>query len=410
MTKKIFDIIPPEEKSSFKEDVKIKGKDKTKKNHKGKNILILVVSFVFLFVALANFVFAEFNIKILPETEQVNFERKIIVGDNADVFGKIIEEEKEIWQEFSSTGKLLKEEKAKGKIKVFNTHNPPKSLTLRAKTRFLSDSGKYFYSPEKIYIPPAKIEKGKIVPSFVEIEIVAMEAGEDYNIKPATFSIPGLVGTSYYYSTYGKSSSNMKGGFKKEVSQVLQEDLDNAKDILEKRALKECEISLKDKVSSDFILLDDAFTQEIIKKDEESSSLIKAGAELEIFNISVKVYSKALIFKESDLLDFSRKLILSQVSEEKEIIEHSLVSNYFFENIDMKAIEMALDLKVSSKIYSHIDLEFLKALVAGKPINEVESILKERLDVISLETNFFPFWLKSIPKDIERIKIELELD
>jgi len=413
MAKKIFDIIPPKKDffQGFPKEIAAgeEGggvRQKPKKSQKTRNVFILIGLFVFLFVVLANFVFPEFNFEILPETESVSFEEKIVIEHGEVIPIEIFEEEKEIWREFSSTGKVSKEEKAKGVIRVYNVCNPPDSLTLRAETRFLSDSGKYFYSPERIYIPAAKIEKGKVVPSFVEVEIVAMEPGEEYNIKPATFSVPGLVGTSYYYTTYGKSFSDMSGGSKKQVSQVSQEDLDQAKQILEAQALKDGELSLKAQISSEFILLDKALSQEII----EGSSLVKAGAEIETFNFSVNTRSKALVFKQSELRDFSRQFVLSQISENKEIIEHSLAFEYSPEEIDIEAKKIILNLKISAEVYSKVDFDILKVLTKGKSIIEAESILKAQPEIKEIKTSFFPFWLRKVPQDVEKIKIKLRLD
>ncbi|MCK4781956.1 hypothetical protein KAS79_03510 [Candidatus Parcubacteria bacterium] len=406
MAKKIFDIIPPKEEVSLRENIKTKTKKPRKKSGKRRAVFVLIGLFVFLFVIFANFVFIEFNFEIWPETEAISFEEKIIIGQEGVISGEIIEEEKEIWQEFSSTGKVLKEKKAGGRIQVYNACNPVESLTLRAGTRFLSDSGKYFYSPERIYIPAAKIEKGKVVPSFVEVEIAAMEPGEESNIKPATFSVPGLVGTSYYYTTYGKSFSDMSGGFKKEVEQVTQEDLDNAKKTLEQKALKDGEISLKDKISSEFILLDKALFQEI----GEDFSSVKAGAELETFNFSVKVFSKALIFEESALKDLAKQFVLSRISKSQEIIEESLVLDYSPEEIDIPTGRIILNLKISSEIYQKIDIDVLKNMIKGKSLDEAEFILKAKPEVGEVETNFFPFWAKKVPQDVEKIKIKLNLD
>ncbi len=409
MVKKIFDIIPPEKNflSSPVEEIagdrEHKG-EKPKKSQKRKIVLIFIGIFVFFFVTSANFVFFEFNFEILPKIETVSFEQSVVIEPGGAVSAEVFEEEKEFWQEFPSTGIAWKQERAKGIIQVYNAHNPPESLTLRPETRFLSDSGKYFYSPKRIYIPPAKIKKGKVIPSFVEIEVLAMEPGEEYNIKPATFSVPGLVGTSYYYTTYARSFSDMSGGFKKQVKQVTQEDLDKAKHILEEKAIKQAELSLRDKIPSGFILLDKALTQKII----ESSSLVKPGTELETFNYSVKTCSKALAFKESELEEFVKQFVLSQISESKELVEHSLAFEYSVEEIDIEAEKIVLNLKISSNIYSKIDFNALKELVKGKSIEEAESILRAQPEIQEAKIKFFPFWFKKIPQDTKRIKVKLK--
>lgn len=413
MTQKIYDIFPPgvrKEKELFIKDqfesyIFLK-----------KWIIVLLLFFIFLAGVFLYFKLSRVYLRIWPKMEPLNFTEEITVNKNVkkiDVLNKIIpgeifEETKELWQEFEATGKVLQQEKARGRIKVFNKYNPPTPITLRAKTRFLSDGGKYFISPKKIYIPPAKIKKGKIIPSFVEIEVVAIEAGEDYNIAPAKFSIPGLVGTPYYYTVYGESTNSMKGGFKKEVRKVSEEDIKRAENTMRKRLFKALEDSLKNKLSSDFILLNNAILKEVI----ESTPLVKAGNLVSQFNFNSKAKVKALIFKKSDLESFVKKLISAKISDSKTLFEKSLEIDYFPQRIDIRNGLIILNLKIRAEVYYSIDKKELFDLIKGKREKEIkDNILKGFSEKISkVEVELWPFWVRRAPQKIEKVRLRLILD
>ena len=110
----------------------------------------------------------------------------------------------EPWIEESGT-------KASGIITVFNEYSSD-SQRLVASTRFLSSSGKIFRAIEDIYIPGAQLNDDEIIPSSIDVEVVANYLGAEYNIGPSDFTIPGFKGTVKYAGFYGKSNTAMNGG------------------------------------------------------------------------------------------------------------------------------------------------------------------------------------------------------
>ena len=136
---------------------------------------------------------------------------------------------------------------------------------------------------------------------YIDIQVKADRPGEEYNIEPATFSLPGLAGLPQYYSVYGKSSSAMTWGFKGEAPQIKQEDPDEAKKILLEEAGKQIKDDLANKIPENSILLDEATFQEIIT----ASSSAPVGAEVNSFIFDLKIKIKTIVFTRSDLDDFA---------------------------------------------------------------------------------------------------------
>jgi len=428
MAKKFFDIIPPNLASDIGTKVKdfIVGEKTKKKGEKKvkrstslrlKRILISSGVFVVLLIIYLYFKLASLDVGIWPKTELITFEQKITAEEsineidlqNKKIPAQFIEEEKELWQEFPATGSSSKEGIAEGTIRVYNKYSPPKSFTLVAKTRFLSDSGKLFRAVSKINLPPAQVKNGKIIPSWVDVKVVAVESGEAYNIGPAKFSVPGLSGTPSYYSVYAESTNKMAGGYESKLKVVTAEDIDDAKNNLTQKLLNDTEEALKNKTSSsDLILFDNAITKDVI----EASSSVKAGAEVDKFNYKIKVKISALVFKEPDLRKITKDYILSQISESKTILEKSLDLNYVPETIDLKAGKMVLNLKISTKIYPIVDKQAMSLSFMGKSSNDISDIIYSELNqqVDRLKVNLWPFWVKKAPKKQNKIKIELNFE
>lgn len=424
MPQKIFDILPPtapnnlqkgEKESLFEREFLPLAPEKEKKK-KGnlKKIIGAICAVLILTILFLHFVTYKAEILIWPETQTSDFDEKVNIEPKAsqvdlvvkNIPGETLEQEKEISGDFPASGKT--EKKAKGKIRVFNNSN--KTVRLIVGTRFRPPSQEllYFCSLKSLSIP-AK--------SYIDAEFEACYpgTGEKYNLGPSKFSVPGLAGTELFYYVYGESFTAMTGGG--ESLRVTQEDLDRAKNILAERLLTESKTSFKNLIPvKDLILLDEGISQEII----DSSSLTKVGSEMAKFNFKVKSKLKAILFKKSNLEEFAEEFILASLRNKEEgdekipvtlkILKDSLKINWQVESLDQKSGKIVLDLKFSAKVYYQTDENFLKSVLSGKSLDEAQIILENQPKIIKSEINFWPFWIKRIPENPERIKIKFKLD
>ena len=263
--KKVFDVIPPKE-------VEVTPVKKPIRRSKPRRFIpkapILSVGVLVLIVVLS-YVFIEdkATLEIWPVKSQVQFEKQVMVdvsqNTTTSILGEIVTKEQSASAKFPSTGSKLKSVKASGTIRVYNAYSTL-SQVLIATTRFVSDDGKLFRTPKRVTIPGGHYEGGKLVPGEIDITVEAGEAGEEYNIGPSTFSIPGFAGTPRYTAFYAKSFEPMTGGMKQEIAQVSQEDLNKAQEALEERALTDCQTALEEFTSSqNYILVEEAKAGEI---------------------------------------------------------------------------------------------------------------------------------------------------
>lgn len=408
MSTKIYDIFPPKEKIISKKS------KKTKKRNKKLYFLLLILVIFGIFISYS-FLFAFVEINIYPKFEIQNFETEVLVKkdqkeldfEKGIIPGFYLSEEGSLFEEFSSTGKIAKEGKAKGIIRVFNEYSTSPQV-FRSGTRFMSASGKVFITPERIVIPGKTLEKGKWVAGFKDVEVVAIEAGEDYNIEPTTFSLPGLSGTALYTFFYGKSFEKMTGGFKKEVAQVTKEDLENAQKLLTEK-LKENQIKkLKEKGEEvGGVFFDKSIKQEILKLEP----LAKEGNELEKFGYKVEMRSTAFFCKKSFLEKFAKDFAHSITPKEKNILDESINLNWEIKEIDLEKGEVKLILNFSFKVFDNIEEKEIKDKILGKDKKGIEEILKSDKKIERVDIKISPFWInwnkKFIPRDERKIKVQV---
>lgn len=433
MPKKIFDIIPPWvinenkslsiQKNTIKKDKdkKIKkeifGNDKIfqketessekkiKKFYSGtKQGAKILISFfcglvLITIIYIVHFKFSKVEIEIWPKTETLNLEEKFTIDTNTQeqnfltkiIPGKFFEIERNISQQYPCSGKTVKEEKAKGIIRVTNNYHL--NQTLKKATRFQPplENKKilYFRSIKTVTVPAKK---------YLDVEVIADEPGEEYNIKPSVFVLPGLVGLPQYYSITGKSFSMMKGGLKSEIPQVTKEDLEKAKKDLLKKLEEDNNNFLKTKIPEDFIFVENAVIQDIV---ETTDSAVESDPKFFNFNLKTKI--KTIIFKKSDLDIFINK-ILEQYLEKNKNLQKEIKSDYSIKSLEIEQGKMILNLKISVKIFQDINLENLKKNLSGKTFKNADLFLTDQSKIDKFDFKFFPFWLNKIPQNFE-IKI-----
>ncbi len=414
MAKLIRDIIPPQEAGSGERE-----KTKKKNQPQKKKLSVWSVSLgIIILLILSGFLyqlgFTSFRLTVYPQTQIVSLEKEILVAADAEslanpgtILGKFLVDSQKGQDIFQATGQVVRGQKAEGMIKVYNAYQPAEAITLRASTRFLSGSGKYFQSPEKIYLPAAQWEGGKLIPSMVITKVVAMEEGPDYNITPDKFSVPGLAGTVYYDHIYAESSESITGGEVATIAQVTEEDWQIARESLKEQLFSVSQQVLKEKAGPDFVFLPAALLQEV----EEEGSSVAIGEEVEQFDYYLSVASQVLTFPEVQVLDLMEKEIQAKIGSERAMVPESLMVTYYplAANFDQKIIDC--NLKVTAKVYSLFGEEDLKKLVAGKTVTEAKTAIQEYFPQLEeVRGSLHPFWARKIPTGLSKIQIEVYLD
>ncbi|OGZ64675.1 MAG: hypothetical protein A3A98_01610 [Candidatus Staskawiczbacteria bacterium RIFCSPLOWO2_01_FULL_40_39] len=422
MAKKIYDILPPNKVNKPKEAVNIFIDHKKKRTRKAleqpqpikkrfalKEILVGGGIIVFLCGIYLYNVLQSVQVEILPKLEVLALSEKVMADisvKEVDIAKKMIpaqyfSEEKSGSREFDATGSASNEGKATGTIKIYNKISPSTPFVLKAGTHFLSDSGKYFVTLERLTIPAGQ----KNAPGSISAKVQAEESGKEYNIGPSKFSVPKLSGTEYYYSIWGESTSAMTGGYAGTVKKVTGDDISQAKEALTKELLAEAIASLKNKLSAEDVLLDNALVSEVV----EATSNVNQNTVVEKFTEQARVKVSALVFKKHDVEKFVKSIAADNLPEEKDFLEKTLDIAYELESADMKKGLEVLNLQASIQTYYRIETTDLIDLFASKSAEQIKQIVVSRYsDKISeTKVKFWPFWVNKAPKDKDKININL---
>jgi len=369
-------------------------------------VVALIVAGVVSYLVLPN---AE--VSITPKTEIITFDLSVIGSESIsqidETLNQIPLQEVEVIKtktgEFSTTGEKDISEKARGSITVYNEYSSSPQ-TLVATTRFQSSDGKVFRIPESVTVPGAAIEEGKIIPSTLEVEVIADQPGDGYNIGPADFSVPGFKGTPKYAGFYGKSSDSMSGGYVGKARVVLAEDLEEAENTLVEELKSEVSRALEDQIPTDLKILEDGSRQEVTK----ISSSHKQGEQADKFTLEMKVSMKVLLFNEEDLKSLVNLNLVSRISEDRTPIDKTQKISWQTPSIDWLEGEASFSLSVEEGVAWTIDTQSLKQDLVDQNETEVRRYLANQSDIEKAKVSFWPFWVKKMPSQEEKIKVNIE--
>jgi len=405
-------------------------KPERKKIHFGKlgRIILWGIGVVFVFAFI--FIYFLANAKVSIISNKYNWEKELPVIANTNIEKidensfkdpltkkmlpidennliiplEYFEMSRNINQTFKTTEVKNIESKAKGVIRIYNAYNSS-SQTLVATTRFMSPDGKIFRLIDKVVVPGAKIENGKIIPSYIDAEVVADKPGESYNIGPTKFTIPGFQGTPRYETFYGESLKPMTGGYIGETKIVGQSDVNKAKQKILDIAFVSLNEELKSKIPPTAVVLDDAKQLILV----ESTTTPKIGEKADEFELSAKVVLKSLVFDENDVKNLFEILARQKDSQlnDKELFKYSF--NYGAPRVDFSDKKL-LSFPVLAKLTfrDKVNEAEFKNQLSGKSTKELEDFFRQYKTIEKVDIFIWPSFLKFMPLNNDRIQVMVD--
>lgn len=373
-------------------------------------IVFFVAAFLLLGLVLF-FVLPKAEVQIIAKKNQISTELQAVASRDISkvdlslnkIPAQVITIDKSEQKEFPTTGQRQLNEKTRGVITVYNAYSSSPQ-TLVETTRFISKDGKLFRTTKTIIVPGARVEESKIIPSTIDVEVVADQPGPDYNIGPSDFTIPGFKGTAKYAGFYGKSKTAMSGGATGTVKTVAQDDLDKAKESLSQRVFEQAKQELYQQIPSELQLLDSCFKEELA----EVVFSHKAGDQAENFALNIKVSAEAILFSELEMTELVRKNILAQISQNQVLKAETLTFNYLEVKPDFDKWQISFKLEARALSAEKIEPDQVKKEIMGKDEIEVRRIFGQMPEIESVKVTLWPFWVKKIPTHPSRVQIKVE--
>src|SRR3989344_3396743 len=367
-------------------------------------ILILLFAAVFLISGSA-------KIDIKPQKKEINFSLKISASDKYSsvdttfnkIPGQLFNIEEVATQTFQATGQREVAQKAKGAITVYNEYGTTPQ-TLIATTRFESPEGFIFRTLKTIVVPGTKVENGKIIPGSISVEIIADKPGPSYNISPSKFTIPAFKekgDTDRYGKFYGQSSEPMKGGVSGMAKVITDSDYTNAISALTATVKTAVAESLQTQTSGLKIINASAVTM----KNPDSNARIDEATDS--FIMTVSGFIKTIGFKQEDL----NKILKQYAEKDSNITVVPDKLDVSFDKITLTDNNF-LDFTVSVKGngYAQINIQKILSDILGNNTAQIKNYFQNAKEITSAKVLLSPFWIKKIPKNKEKIRLNLIYD
>ena len=420
MKKRVIDIYPPHSRSeALQAEERFSGATRETSEATGPRasrtaaLLVFVLLFFALSVPFLHFFFSRATVQVWPQITKLRTTEYIVaqVGyDTLNLARKIIrarvfEEEAAQTMLFPASGKKFKEESARGIIRVYN-ENSTQPQAFVANTRFISEDGKIFRLESAASIPGGQMDGRKLVPGFLDVTVVAAEPGEDYNIDPSKFSLPGLVGSPLYTKIHGESLRPMTGGAQREVAVVQEEDIASAREQLVESLKAQTTKSLLAKVPLQFQVLPDSLVATVV----EDNSLVKAGAELEQFNYTAKVKVSMHGFHKDDADVLAKYLLSTHLAVNQAIDEKTLRIDYQMSGSATGTGVVPITVQIAADKYEKVDTAAIARRMGGVSTSQFRQLIDEYPFLASAQFSLWPFWVSRVPRDIERVQLEVLLE
>jgi len=350
------------------------------------------------------------EITIIPKSSSQSMEtelegRKDATSESQEIPIRLIEKELEVVVSLeTSENSSGNGEKAKGKATIFNEFDD-EPQPLIATTRLESSGGKIFRLIRGVTVPGMSERGGKKEPGAIEVEIVADEPGEEYNIESDSFTIPGFKNSPKYSKFLAKSTEKMSGGALQGGSEsrvVAASDISRAKEAAEKKFRTAFEELVRSDVSEIERFLMPSMHAEIIG----SPSHPQIGVAASSFEYTSKWNGKVFVFSEEDVRRKTSDLLSSRSEGNAPVKMRDASFDYGDSVADYEKGILRIPTRVTALFVDEVDEESLKSDFLGKDEAGIKEILEKHPEVKKIDINLKPkFFSFSVPKERDRVTV-----
>lgn len=340
-------------------------------------------------------------------TGDINFDS--LDYDKGIIPARVVEIQQEITKSINATGsKSISNQKARGLVTIYNEYNSnPQPLV--ATTRLLTQDGKLFRLIKGVTVPGMTKNGEESKRGLVEAEVVADQSGEDYNIGPARFTIPGFQnsGNNKYSKFYAESAAAMTGGGDGagQSNFITAEDISSARsDVLVglEDAIKQ---KIKEAAGEEALLLDEA-----VGEDEAVYKLSNSEGDVaDSFQITAGTKASAIVVNRKDLNDFVAHMIAKAGEGELNIDGSSITLDFGKPNVDFNVGTIDIKFHAIGRISPEIDLLTIKNEILGKNEEDLGEYLSTFKDIEKVEVDYWPSFINSrIPFRGKQVNVTLD--
>ncbi len=384
------------------------------KNSKRKRTIIAVVLSVLVLVAAftINLLMSGAEITVYPKFKDVSVQATFtgVKTPGAGELGfELLTLEETGERQVKASGSEKVTERAIGSLFIYNTDTKAMQRLIK-NTRFENPDGLIFRIKESVEVPSAtKDAKGALVPGVVTAEVFADGTGDQYNVPPSRFTVPGLKDSPQFATVYGESNVAMTGGFDGERYLLDENELETKKQELHLELRNILLERLNSERPSGFILYPQAvtFSFEALPSTSYGDSLatIKEKASLHV-----------PLFKEADFAVYLAESTVAGYEDEPVhltdasalMFEYTISTTTVSDISDYTSLEFML--KGSTRIVWDFDAEKLRTDLKGLSKTALPTVLSGYPSIDRAEGVVRPFWAQKFPENKDEITVTTILD
>ena len=372
-----------------------------------KFLLIVVLLVVFV----GYFSFSKLIIDIVPKNETLNESLLLKISSDANgirllsdprenVSGLDMEIPISLSRNFPTSGEEFVGEDISGRVKIINNYSRPQALV--ATTRLLSPDNKLFRIKEAVNVPAG---------GEVWVDIYVEKPSRDLAISPTTFTIPGLwVGLQDMI--YAKSEENFIFEQKKE-KYVRASDLAAAEQEMGDALLKELVLKIE-KEKENLELESGKKFAYVYSRDTETiiSADAKEEDKKEDFNVKAEANFRVIFLakEEAEKLAYGKlNLLIPSGKELMDFNPDNII--YSLESFNTDDNTATIKSTFSAKMMLKAEGEVVKKdSLVNLNAEQISSYLSAQPEIKSFSLKFQPSFIKTAPRLVDRIKINLVED
>ncbi len=300
---------------------------------------------------------------------------------------------------FTPTGNAYHEQKAQGNLTIVNTGNPaPQKLV--ATTRFQAPDGKIVRLVNKVTVPGMTGS----TPATITVPVIADQPGPSYNIGPISkLTVPGFAGTPKFDMYHGEITTPLTGGFAGNGPYPTADDIAKARSQAEQKFQEILVSSLADNLGSDFQIVDGG--ARIATTSERVNAALDSQGQ---FSVYIEGSLQALAFRTSDVRQLLASMASGKLDDPAAYDATNETLAYRSAQTDWKKGTMMLPLDYTTTFVHRIDAGAITNGIAGKGEIDLKTYILGVPGVEKVTVVFWPFWVSSAPKNINRIHVTVQ--
>lgn len=338
---------------------------------------------------------ATFTAYTNPDTEQLGFELLTLSAEGE--------------RQVEATGTTEVQTQATGTIVVQNRTN--ESQRLIKNTRFRSPEGLVFRIDESVVVPAATTaENGETQPGEVTTEVFADEPGEEYNLGPTEFVIPGYQEGGFdtlFQQVTAYSNTSMQGGFDGTRYAVASSTRKNAREAIHEELENALFFRAQEEQPAGFILFPESvqFKYESLPTEEVDDGQVV---------LKERVTLEAALFARTALAAAIARATYPGYEGESVTLKDEKTLDFSYASATSSPAQLSnsdqFDFILEGKpvILWTFDETALKEDLSGAAKTALNAVLSAYPAIERAEATIRPFWKRAFPEEAGKISVEKE--